>query len=65
MTIASSARLAEIALPEFVMGDPAPILPEQVYLSRLERLRAGMEERGLDRLLIYADREHSANLAWL
>jgi hypothetical protein len=65
MTITSTARLAEIALPEFEVPDPPPILPEGLHRARLDRLRAGMEERGLDRLVIYADREHSASLAYL
>jgi len=65
MTLTSMARLAEISLPEFKVPDPAPILLEQIYPARLERLRARMDERGLDRLVIYADREHSANLAYL
>jgi len=65
MTISSAAHLAEIALPQFAMPDAAPILPEQIYPARLERLRAGMDELSLDRLVIYADREHSANLAYL
>ncbi|MGH2462041.1 MAG: M24 family metallopeptidase [Candidatus Limnocylindria bacterium] len=65
MTITSTARLSEVALPAFEVPDPPPVLPEQTYPSRLERLRAGMEELGLDRLVVYADREHSANLAYL
>jgi Xaa-Pro aminopeptidase len=31
----------------------------------MERVRARMEEEGYDRLVVYADREHSANLAYL
>jgi hypothetical protein len=65
MTVASKARLAEIALPDFEMRDSAPIVPEQTYRARLERLRAAMDSSGLDRLVVYADREHSANLAYL
>ena len=65
MTMTSTARLAEMELPEFGMPEAAPILPEPIYRTRLERLRAAMEERDLDRLVVYADREHSANLAYL
>ena len=65
MTITATARLAEIAIPEFGMPEDAPILPEPIYEARLGRLRAEMEENDLDRLVIYADREHSANLAYL
>jgi hypothetical protein len=65
MTIRARACLAEIALPDFGMPDGTPVLPEEIYRARLERLRARMEERRLDRLIVYADREHSANLAYL
>ena len=65
MTITPTARLAEIALPDFGMPDGIPSIPEETYGARLERLRARMDERGLDRLVVYADREHSANLAYL
>jgi Xaa-Pro aminopeptidase len=36
-----------------------------VYAARLEQLRERMERRRYDRIVVYADREHSANLAWL
>jgi Xaa-Pro aminopeptidase len=42
-----------------------PEMPPELYAGRLERLRERMDARGYDRLVVYADREHSANLAWL
>ncbi len=60
-----TARLATIDLPDFGMPDAAPELPPSLYAGRLERLRERMAARGYDRLVVYADREHSANLAWL
>ena len=42
-----------------------PELPAQLYDARLVRIRERAAERGYDALVIYADREHSANLAWL
>jgi Xaa-Pro aminopeptidase len=62
---ATGARLAPVELPDF--GEPAgrPELPAAIYLARLERLCERMAERGYDGLVLYADREHSANLAWL
>ena len=47
------------------MPDVEPAIPAAVYATRLDRLREAMDRRGYDRLVIYADREHSANLAWL
>lgn len=47
------------------MPDAMPEIPKRTYAARLEQLRGRAEERGYDRLVIYADREHSANLAYL
>src|SRR6185436_2297136 len=35
------------------------------YADRLARLRERMASREFERIVVYADREHSANLAWL
>lgn len=61
----SRVRLAEIELPDFDMPEAMPELEPQIYADRLDLLRERMAERGLTRLLIYADREHSANAAYL
>jgi len=61
----TQARLAEVALPDFGMPDAEPAIPAAVHAARLERLREAMERRGYERLIVYADREHSANVAWL
>ena len=59
------ARLAAIDLPDFGMPDEAPELAASLYQARLERLRARAREAGFDRLVVWADREHSANLSYL
>ena len=61
----TGARLAAIDLPDFGMPSEEPRLPDSHYGARLERLRERMEARAYDRLIVYADREHSANLAYL
>jgi Xaa-Pro aminopeptidase len=61
----TAARLAAIDLPDFGMPNEAPEVPRALYASRLERMRARAREAGYDRIVIYADREHSANLSWL
>ena len=65
MTTIRQARLAEVDLPDFGRPAATPDIPRRVYAARLERVRERMDDAGYDRLLIYADREHSANLAWL
>jgi hypothetical protein len=64
-TAIRGARLAEIALPDFGLPATEPVLPASVYAERMERLRSRMEARGYDHLVVWADREHSANLAYL
>ncbi len=59
------ARLAEVKLPDFGMPDEMPELSPELYAHRLSRLRAAVASSGLDALVIYADREHCANMAWL
>jgi Xaa-Pro aminopeptidase len=61
----TKARLASIDLPDFGMPDASPELPPSLYLERVDRLRDRAEQRGYDRLVVWADREHSANLSYL
>ena len=65
MTTTRTARLAAIELPEFGRPGVTPEVLAEHYPARLERLRTRMAERGYDRVVVYADREHSANLAYL
>jgi Xaa-Pro aminopeptidase len=60
-----TAKLTSLVLPDFGMPDSMPELPPSLYAARLERLRERAESRGYDRLVVYADREHSANVAYL
>src|SRR5207344_245817 len=61
----TTARVAEIPLPDFGMPDTEPLLPPATFAERLARLRAAMATRGYDHVVVWADREHSANLAYL
>ncbi|HEU4750027.1 MAG TPA: hypothetical protein VFT54_03115 [Acidimicrobiia bacterium] len=61
----TQASLVEVDLPDFGMPAAMPEIPPSVYQARLERLRNRAIDRGYDRLVIYGDREHSANLAYL
>ncbi len=60
-----TAKLTKVELPDFGMPDSMPQLPPALYAARLQRLRERADVRGYDRLVIYADREHSANMAYL
>ncbi len=60
-----TAKLTKVELPDFGMPDSMPLLPPALHTARVERLRERAEAGGYDRLVIYADREHSANVAYL
>lgn len=60
-----TARLVDIALPAFGMPSREPEIPPALFAQRLERFQERLRVRGLDRVLVYSDREHSANLAYL
>ncbi len=60
-----TARLAHIDLPDFGMPAERPAIPVSVYRERIRRLRERASAGPWDRLVVYADREHSANLAYL
>ena len=65
MTANTQARLVDVALPDFGMPVTEPLLPPSIYADRVERLRAAMDERGYDHVVVWGDREHSANIAYL
>jgi hypothetical protein len=59
------ALLADVELPDFGMPTSEPLLPPTIYAGRIERLHERMEARSYDHIIVWADREHSANLAYL
>ncbi len=58
-------ELAEIALPEFGLPRIEPTIPTTTYEARIAGARQRASDAGYDVLIIYADREHFANLAYL
>ncbi|MBN9305685.1 MAG: hypothetical protein BGO82_04220 [Devosia sp. 67-54] len=60
-----AVQLIDATLPDFGVPATRPDLPRATYLSRLDALNKARRAAGIDSLLIYADREHAANLAWL
>jgi hypothetical protein len=63
--MARHAELAEIQLPDFGMPTFEPEIPAEVYQSRLDKLRKVALGDELDFFVVYGDREHFANLAYL
>ena len=65
MSLTPTAHTVEIEWPAFGSGPrpPQPTLAE--FEARLEAARAAMERSRLTHLVVYGDREHFANLAYL
>jgi hypothetical protein len=58
-------HLAPVTLPDFGMPTTEPSVSAATYAQRLQRLRAIMQVQDLQAIVIYADREHTANLTYL
>jgi len=58
-------RLIEIEWPVFGEGTLPARASVAEFESRIDAARAAMDRLGLTHLVVYGDREHFANLAWL
>ncbi len=58
-------RLVDAVLPDFGIPATRPELARELHLARFAALSRAREKAGLDALVVYADREHSANLSWI
>ncbi|MBO6719673.1 MAG: M24 family metallopeptidase [Rhizobiaceae bacterium] len=58
-------ELRQVSLPEF--GEPTvmPVIPRSTYEARIAAALACAKAIGLDGLVVYGDREHAANVAYL
>ncbi len=60
-----SIQLAEFTLPDFGLPIVESFTPKDEHDARIAATRERMHRDELDALLIYGDREHFANLAYL
>ncbi len=58
-------ELGPVELPGFEPPGEQPSVPVETYLERIAAAERAAAEAGLDSLIIYADREHFANLSYL
>ena len=58
-------RLIEIEWPVFGACEPPARASVAEFEARVEAVHAAMDRLGLTHLVVYGDREHFANLAWL
>ncbi len=56
------ARVARIDLPALSMPTSKPSIGPPIDAARIDALRGAAGVRGLDLVIVYADREHSANI---
>jgi hypothetical protein len=61
----SSVELALIDLPQFGLPTVEPALSREVYTNRMAMARERAAALNLDALVVYGDREHFANIAYL
>jgi len=57
--------LKEIEYPDFGKSEPVIYPPVEELEQRISRCRQMMEQRNLSHLVVYADREHFANMMYL
>jgi hypothetical protein len=57
--------LREVELPDFGLPVEEPELQPSLYEERLHRIMSSVRDAGLEGLIVYADREHFANVAYL
>ncbi|MFN8342251.1 MAG: aminopeptidase P family N-terminal domain-containing protein [Cyclobacteriaceae bacterium] len=61
----SKSELRTIQVPDFGHCEEIPSIPTQRYQERNTSLQKAMQSRGLDIIIVFADREHSANMCYL
>ena len=61
----AGAELGAVELPSYEPPGEQPSVPTRTYLERIGTAKRAAAEAGLDALIVYADREHFANLSYL
>ena len=59
------AELGPVEVPAYDLPTEQPAIPEATYQARLAAAREAASAAGLGALVVYADREHFANLSYL
>ncbi len=60
-----AAELVTVALPAYDLPAEQPAVPAKAFLERLAAAEKAAATAGLDGLIVYADREHFANVCYL
>ena len=60
-----SSKLADFDLPEFGLPKTQPMIGEDTYHERFKTFKERAVEEGFTSFIVYGDREHNANIAYL
>jgi hypothetical protein len=63
--VTAGAELGPVDLPDYDLPTEQPQVPQEIRLERIAAAQRATAEAGLDALIVYADREHFANLSYL
>lgn len=63
--MARGFRLGSAQPPALTPPNAAAPIQRETYIARVAATRARMAAAGLDALVVYGDREHAGNIAWL
>ena len=61
----AGVELSPVDLPTYDLPIEQPQVPQETFLERVAAAERATAEAGLDGLIVYADREHFANLSYL
>ena len=61
----ASYRLREVELPSITSPKIMPEIADSIYVSRFQAFLERAARQGIDTVVVYADREHCANMAYL
>ena len=59
------AALRQVPLPDFGSPVEQPVVPSDIYRERFARFVSRCRAMGLHAVMVYGDREHSANISYL
>ena len=59
----ASYRLREVELPSITSPKIMPEIADSVYADRFQTFLDRAAKQGIDTVVVYADREHCANMA--
>ena len=60
-----TVNLVSLTLPDFGMSKEQPTIDSKIYFERIKKLKTDLKNNKIESAIIYADREHFANMHYL